>query len=50
MGQPKLIERVRNKARLRHLSHKTEYAYVNFISVILSLIKCAIPKKCGKMR
>lgn len=31
MQQPKLLDRVRNTARLRHLSHKTEDANVNFI-------------------
>jgi hypothetical protein len=31
MDKPKLLDQVRNAARLRHLSHKTEDAYVNFI-------------------
>jgi integron integrase len=31
MDKPKLLDQVRNAARMRHLSHKTEGAYVNFI-------------------
>jgi hypothetical protein len=31
MQQPKLLERVRQAARVRHLSRRTEDAYVHFI-------------------
>ena len=31
MPQPKLLDRVRYAARSRHLSHRTEDAYVHFI-------------------
>ncbi len=31
MQNPKLLDRVRNLIRMRHLSHKTERAYVYYI-------------------
>ena len=48
MQQPKLLDRVRNTARLRHLSHKTEDAYVNFIKRYIVFHKMRHPEEMGK--
>lgn len=34
MEQPKLLDQVRNLMRMRHMSHKTERAYVSYYSGI----------------
>ena len=31
MSKPKLLDQVRNLIRMRHLSHKTERAYISYI-------------------
>jgi hypothetical protein len=47
--KPKLLEQVRMVAKARHLSHKTENVYYNFIErVSFSFIINVIPKRwCG---
>jgi len=47
-GKPKLIDRVRNTARLRHLSYKTEDAYVNFIKRYIVFHNKRHPEEMGK--
>ena len=46
--KPKLLDQVRNVARLRHLSHKTEDAYVNFIKRYIVFHDMRHPEEMGK--
>lgn len=46
--KPKLLDRVRNAARRRHLSHKTEDAYVNFIKRYILFHNKRHPEEMGK--
>ena len=45
MQKPKLLEEVRNVARLRHLSRSTERAYVNYY--IRPVIFASCPLLCA---
>jgi hypothetical protein len=46
--KPKLLDQVRNAARRRHLSHKTEDAYVNFIKRYIVFHNKRHPEEMGK--
>jgi hypothetical protein len=46
--KPKLLDQVRNAARRRHLSHKTEDAYVNFIKRYILFHNNRHPEEMGK--
>lgn len=47
MQQPKLLDQVRNLMRLRHLSHKTERAYVSYIREYILFHDKKHPKEMG---
>lgn len=47
MEKPKLLEQARNAARLRHLSHKTERAYINFIKRYIIFHNKRHPEEMG---
>jgi Phage integrase, N-terminal SAM-like domain len=50
MVKPKLLDQVRDAMRLRHMSYRTEEAYVNWIRRFISLIIGAIPKIWGQTK
>lgn len=47
MDKPKLLDRVRNLMRLRHLSHKTERAYVSYIREFILFHDKRHPEEMG---
>ena len=47
MQKPKLLDQVRNLMRLRHLSHKTERAYVSYIREFILFHDKRHPKDMG---
>ena len=47
MQKPKLLDQVRNLMRLRHLSHKTERAYVSYIREFILFHDKRHPKEMG---
>lgn len=48
MQKPKLRDQVRNLMRLRHLSHKTEDVYHNFIKRYILFHNKRHPKEMGE--
>ncbi len=47
MQKPKLLDQVRNLMRLRHLSHKTERAYISYIREYILFHHKRRPKDLG---
>ena len=47
MEQPKLLDQVRNLMRMRHMSHKTERAYVSYIREFILFHDKRHPKNMG---
>ena len=47
MQQPKLLDQVRNLIRMRHLSRKTERAYVSYIREYILFHDKKHPKEMG---
>ena len=47
MSQPKLLDQVRTLARLKHLSYKTEKAYVYYIKRYILFHKKRRPAETG---
>jgi site-specific recombinase XerD len=47
MQKPKLLDQVRNLMRLRHLSHKTERAYVSYIREFILFHNKKYPQEMG---
>ncbi len=47
MEKPKLLDQVRNLMRVRHLSHKTERAYVGYIREYILFHGKKHPKDLG---
>jgi len=47
MEQPKLLDQVRNLMRMRHISHKTERAYVSYIREFILFHDKRHPKNMG---
>lgn len=45
--KPKLLDQVRNLMRLRHLSHKTERAYISYIKEFILFHNKRHPKEMG---
>ncbi len=47
MQKPKLLDQVRNLMRLRHLSHKTERAYISYIREFILFHDKKHPQEMG---
>jgi len=47
MEQPKLLDQVRKLMRMRHMSHKTERAYVSYIREFILFHDKRHPKNMG---
>ena len=50
MQKPKLLDQVRNLMRLRHLSHKTERAYISYIREFILFHDKRNPNRSGTAR